>query len=101
MITGYTGLLEKDRSIYENLWLAFDVVLCFQVIEHLSEEKGLVLIKNLEGLARRQVIVTTIVGFLPQGEYDDNLLQEHKSSWMSGELRNLGYKIIGQGLRLI
>ena len=80
---------------------SFDIVLCLQVVEHLSKSDGLRLIKSVEEIARKQVIISTPASPFRQDEYDDNPLQTHKSSWVPAEFRALGYKVKGQGLRLV
>lgn len=80
---------------------SIDIVLCLQVIEHLSKGDGLKLVKNTEEIARKKVIISTPASFFRQDEYDDNPLQMHKSSWEPAEFRALGYKVRGQGLRLV
>jgi 2-polyprenyl-3-methyl-5-hydroxy-6-metoxy-1,4-benzoquinol methylase len=59
----------KDKS--------FDVVLCIEVLEHLEREEGINLIRAMEKVARRQVILTTPVSEYEQHAYDDNPYQEH------------------------
>lgn len=86
----------RDRS--------FDVVLASQIIEHLNKKDGLNLIKKLEKISKYKVILTTPKGFVKYDPFeviDDNKLQEHKSGWEIEELKNLGYKVFGQGSGLI
>jgi len=78
---------------------SFDTVICLEVIEHLEKKRALACLKAIEDIARFQVVLTTPVGFYPQGEYDGNPLQTHKSHWAPSELTNLGYKVRGNGLR--
>jgi SAM-dependent methyltransferase len=78
---------------------SFDAVLCMEVLEHLEREEGLALIAALEQIARRQVIISTPVGAHHQHDYDGNPYQEHKYIWQPGELKRLGYRVIGHGLR--
>ena len=74
---------------------SFDCVLASDVIEHFEKEEGLKLIKAMEKIAKRKVIIFTPNGFLPQQEYGGNRLQEHKSGWTVIEMEKLGYKVIG------
>ena len=78
---------------------SFDVVLCKEVIEHLEKGEAFELLKKLEEIARHKIIVTTPVGRYGQHAYDDNLLQEHKSTWEPDELKKLGYTVRGVGVR--
>lgn len=87
----------------------YDVVFSSQVIEHLPKKKALALIKQMEKLAKKRVVVGTTVGFmhfLPlqeihEHEHDDNPFQEHKSSWSPKEFQQLGFVTRGQGLFFI
>lgn len=79
---------------------SFDVVLCLQTLEHFTKEQGLLLIKRMEILARKQVIIATDVGEFKQGfSSDGNVFQEHKYLWSVKELKELGFKIYGRSLR--
>jgi SAM-dependent methyltransferase len=72
---------------------SFDAVVGFEVIEHLPQKDGLALLKKMEGWARKKVIITTPNGFVQQGSYDENELQEHKSGWTIEELQELGFRV--------
>ncbi len=78
---------------------SFDVVLCKEVIEHLEKAEGEEVIRELEQIARRQVIITTPVGGYIQQEYDGNPFQEHLSARAPTELRQSGYTVRGVGIR--
>lgn len=74
---------------------SFDCVLASDLIEHLTKDEGYKLINKMERLANKKVIIFTPNGFLPQGEYDNNPWQLHKSGWTVEEFKKLGYKVIG------
>jgi hypothetical protein len=78
---------------------SFDVVVCFEVLEHLEKRDGLIPIGELERLARRQVMISTPVGFQKQGPYHGNLYETHVSGWLPNELKALGYRLRGTGMR--
>jgi len=78
---------------------SFDVVLCGEVVEHLERVDGLPLIKSMEAIARRQVIISTPVGQCEQDACDSNPHQAHRSAWMPQDFRRLGYTVRGSGLR--
>jgi len=78
---------------------SFDAVLCLEVLEHMGEEEGRALMRAMEELARRQVIITTPLGRHDQHEFDENPWQEHRHIWEPRELRALGYRIYGHGVR--
>ena len=75
---------------------SFDAVNALHIIEHLEKEEGVKFMAELERIARRKVIIATPVGFLKQGGYDNNDLQEHKSGWEPEEFEKMGYRVIGQ-----
>jgi hypothetical protein len=66
-----------------------DTVFLVDVIEHLEKEEGRRLLAATEGLARRQVVIFTPLGFMaqhhPDGKdawgLDGGAWQEHKSGW--------------------
>jgi len=74
---------------------SFDCVVALDLIEHLPKEEGLRLIAMMERIARKKVIIFTPNGFLEQRAYDDNSLQEHLSGWEPGEMRAMGYRVMG------
>jgi len=78
---------------------SFDVVLCGEVVEHLERVDALALMKSMEAIARRQVIISTPVGQCEQQAYDGNPHQAHKSTWLPQDFRRLGYTVRGSGLR--
>jgi SAM-dependent methyltransferase len=78
---------------------AFDVVLCIEVLEHLRREDGVKLIKSMEKVARKQVIMTTPVNRYKQKAYDGNPYQEHKYVWSVDEIKRFGYSVKGAGMQ--
>ncbi|MFN3561360.1 MAG: class I SAM-dependent methyltransferase [Chloroherpetonaceae bacterium] len=86
------NLLEID-TIFEPK--SFDVVLASDVVEHFEKEDGLKLIEKMEKIARKKVIVFTPNGFQPQGEFDNNIYQRHRSGWTVEEMESLGFKVVG------
>ncbi len=87
-----TDILNIDKVFEPE---SFDCVLASDVIEHLDKEDGYKLMEKMEKIAKKKVIIFTPNGFLPQGEYDDNPWQVHKSGWEVDEMRQQGYKVIG------
>jgi len=80
---------------------SFDIVLCMEVLEHLESEAGGKLLEAMEEVACKQVIISTPVGTYKQCSYDENPHQEHKIIWSPAELKKLGYKVRGHGIRNI
>lgn len=84
---------------------SFDVVLCLSVIEHLQKDEGERLLKSMEEIARRQVIIVCPVGSAGIGVLADDDVNPtynvHRSGWLPAELRSLGYKVRGHGIAYV
>lgn len=80
---------------------SFDVVICFHVIEHMTKNEGFAIIKKLETIARKRVVLALPIGHLHQEAFDENKHQEHKSAWYPNYFKMRGYTVVGQGLRFI
>ncbi len=78
---------------------SFDTVLCMEVLEHLDQKDGQILLQAIESIARRQVIITTPVAKYRQRAYDGNPFQEHRYIWNQSVLQQMGYKVTRIGLR--
>jgi len=81
------------RNVFDND--SFDCVVAFDLIEHLEKADGWRLLRNMESLATKKVIVFTPNGFLPQGPLHDNKYQVHRSGWSVSEMRMCGYRVFG------
>jgi len=80
---------------------SFDVVLASHVIEHLPEKDAYKLIKKLEKIAKKQVIIATPIGEMYHPAVDDNELQLHLSHFYPKDFKKLGYKTIKYGRKSI
>lgn len=74
---------------------SFDAVIATDVIEHFTKKETVQLLKKMETIARKKVVILTPNGFLHQGHYDNNPYQDHKSGWYAKDLQKLGYKVYG------
>lgn len=74
---------------------SFDCVLASDLIEHLEKDDGLKLMRSMETIARKKVIIFTPNGFQPQGAYGGNEYQIHRSGWEIEEMRRFGYRVTG------
>jgi len=80
----------------------FDCVLASDLIEHLTSEEGLELMKQMERIAKNKVIIFTPNGFLKQPECKGNPWQLHKSGWKTINFIYRGYSVIGiNGLKCL
>jgi len=79
-----------------------DACVMLDVIEHLPKDRALKLIKDMEYIAKRKIIICTPNGFLPQGEGEDGDYQKHLSGWTSKQMRKLGFVVYGiNGLKIL
>jgi len=72
-----------------------DTVTLIEVLEHLTKEEGIELIKKMETWAVKRVIITTPNGYVEQDEYDNNPYQIHRSGWSVSDFKHLGYTVKG------
>lgn len=81
---------------------SFDAVIALDVIEHFNKKEALQLIKKMEEIAKKKVILLTPNGFLKQDPLEGNPYQIHHSGWTKEELEKLRYKVYGlRGLRYL
>lgn len=76
---------------------SFDAVIALDVVEHLQKKDSLTLIKRMENIARKKVIILTPNVFYRQKPIQGNPYQEHLSAWNIKDFVKLGY--IVKGLR--
>ncbi|MGD0645562.1 MAG: class I SAM-dependent methyltransferase [Candidatus Bathyarchaeia archaeon] len=99
-------LESKNKGIHDDYILAdannlcfrpnfFDAVLALDVLEHLEKTKGLKLVKTMERVAKKKVVIITPNGFVSQGATADNVFQVHLSGWTVNELKRMGYRVHG------
>lgn len=75
----------KDKS--------FDVVMASHVLEHMPEDDAWKVLKNMERMAKKQVIIATPIGEHYHPAEDGNIWQLHKSAFTPEEFEKRGYKI--------
>ena len=73
----------------------FDLVLLYDVIEHVPKREGYELLEKCEQLTSKYVLLQTPNGFLEQGPEFGNEHQRHLSGWFPQELAGLGYRVYG------
>lgn len=95
-ISNALNLLERFKP------KSFDCVFACEIIEHMPKKQGIELIRILEAIAKKKVVIMTPNGFVPQKAYNNNPWQEHKSGWTSQEMIKRGYKVVGlRGLKYL
>lgn len=96
----YKKLIKKDvRTI--NLNQKYDMVIANHILEHLDKPDGKKFIERIEKIAKKRIIIACPIGNLPQGEYDENPFQLHKSRWTVKEMKKMGYRVQSQGLKIL
>ncbi|MFW9819701.1 MAG: class I SAM-dependent methyltransferase [Candidatus Thorarchaeota archaeon] len=81
---------------------SFDCVVALDLIEHLTKEEGYKLINTMEKISKKKVVIFTPNGYHPQGEFDVNPWNNHKSGWSVEEMEQKGYRVIGMnGLKYL
>jgi len=73
----------------------FDCAVAIDLIEHLSKEDGLKLIKSMEFCSVKKIVIYTPNGFLPQPSLEPGDYQEHISGWEVDEMKALGFEVYG------
>lgn len=95
----YNKLIQGDIRKLDFAPKSFDIVLALRVIEHLTKEESSLLLKDMESIARKQIVIIVPAVEYKQSAYENNEFQEHKCFWSPAELKGLGYKVYSNGLR--
>jgi SAM-dependent methyltransferase len=72
----------------------FDCCVALDLIEHLTKVEGFSLIRDMEIIASKKILLFTPGGYLPQVSHNGDM-QAHLSGWTAGELRALGFRVVG------
>lgn len=81
---------------------SFDAVVALDIIEHLEKKDGFALLKQMEKVAKKKIIILTPYGFTQQHPYDGNQYQAHKSGWYIDDFQKRNYNVYGmRGFRFI
>lgn len=80
----------KDKSV--------NLILCTEVIEHLTKKEGLVLLDEIDRVSKGRTIITTPNIFFETmpGDPED----KHLSIWTIKDFKSRGYKVYGIGLKM-
>ncbi len=82
---------ELDKHFSAN---QFDCCVALDLIEHLTKKDALKLLRDMERIAAKKILLFTPNGYLLQQSHDGDL-QEHLSGWSAEEMQSLGFKVIG------
>lgn len=72
-----------------------DLVAMYGVIEHFTKFDGWELLKKVEKISSRFILIETPNGFVPQGPEFGNPFQRHLSGWFPHDFAGLGYNVYG------
>lgn len=86
------NVLDIDKEISPK---SFDCVILLEVIEHLKKLNGIKLIKKMERIATKKIIISTPNDYLQQYKYHNNIYQIHKSGWDLKILKKMNFHIYG------
>jgi len=91
----HTEYIQKDLMELDFPENSFDAVIMIEVLEHLSEERGLEIIRRSIKWSKKKLIISSPNGFVNQKEVDGNPYQKHLSGWELSKMRELGFKSKG------
>ena len=105
----YVDQLRKELSSLKHIYLwhleldgqllsvarsgSIDVSLAIDVVEHFKKNGALSLIRQIERISRKWVVIFTPNGFLPQERKDNREYQLHRCGFVPTELEDIGYDI--------
>jgi hypothetical protein len=90
----YDRIIEADAVAFLEGNPPFDIVVAAELIEHYEKTKG----RRLGELVKekgRLGILTSPLGFMPQGAIDGNPLQKHLAGWDPDDFGGIGFKAFG------
>jgi SAM-dependent methyltransferase len=93
----YDELIHADASTYD--FDQFNIVIACEVLEHLDQERSLLLLKRLESIASELVLVSTPNGPYLRGAVDGVDSEAHLSVWNAAFFMRRGYSVRGIGNR--
>jgi len=99
---------KNKRKLYDEVIIAdaaylpfreksFDSIICFQVIEHLTHRAGLKMLREFHRVVKKNMLITTPVGFIEAIVDPSNPSQKHESGWLPIDFKRLGFSVKGYG----
>lgn len=73
----------------------FDAVIAIDVVEHLKKNESKKLLKEMDRIAKKRIILLTPNGYLDQEALDGNPYQVHHSGWEPKDFSELGFEVYG------
>lgn len=95
----YVAIKHDVRSLNEIFMpKSFDLVIACDIIEHLEKDESLEMIRQMEEIAKKAVIIENPKGFIPQNidilGHGGHEWQTHRSAWEPEDLEKRGYKVL-------
>ena len=93
-------VLKYDIRKLEEIFMpkSFDIVIALDVVEHIEKGQSLDMIRQLEAIARKAVIIETPEGYVPQNidiqGHGGDEWQTHRSGWSVEDFEAMGYKTV-------
>lgn len=94
----YDEIIKKSLPFLPFKTSSVELVLCTEVIEHLSRKDGLVLLCEIDRVCTNRAIITTPNMFFATMPGDP--LDKHLSLWTIEDFKSRGYKVYGLGLKI-
>jgi SAM-dependent methyltransferase len=89
-VSRLNGLVPQDLEKVNDS--SFDLVIAFDLIEHLSKNDGYILLYEIDRISSTTSIIFTPYGFVWQPPSFNNSFNAHISGWTPSELKKLGWK---------
>jgi len=90
----YDELIMADVRYLPFKDLAMDYSLACEIIEHLSKEGGIKMIKELERVTKKKILLTTPYA---SWYYEKPKVNGHITKWKPKEFKEMGFKVRGIG----
>jgi SAM-dependent methyltransferase len=87
------SVLDVNKINTKFVSCSFDAVVAIDLIEHVTKEDGARLLKKMENIARKKVIIFTPNGYLSQEAKVRH--DRHLSGWTASQMGKMGYKVYG------
>ncbi len=94
----YDQIINKSLPELSFKTKSVKLVLCCEVIEHLSRKDGIKLLDEIDRVCKGRTIITTPNIFFATMPGDPN--DKHLSLWTVADFKKRGYKVYGVGLKM-
>lgn len=77
-----------------------NIVLCFEMIEHMDKDEGLDFLSELDNLSMDRLVLSTPSGYMEQHDQCGVQFEEHKSFWLDKDFKRKGFRVRKYGFGL-